>query len=365
MRRAIQRILREHRSVWDNDCFRPDTRRMFNQVLKCGTAELGARVFASESGERRFSYFSCKQKLCPGCGHKRTLDWVEEISRRLPQTTYASVGFSMHENLWGIFRDNPTLLRDLPALGIGVMQDHVQSRYSAKVAGFAVTHTFGGDLKFYPHVHAVISTTGLTDSGKEVVQDISFSKDIVMQQWRHTLVNYLRNLHSAGAITSSKSDRELRQIFDVEIDRWWTGQIKEVDSKRACLEYICRYARRAAFANRNVLSFDKETVTILLKDTRLKRRERETIETSLFLKKLEQHIAPQYSHAVHYFGLLSPRSSNALAIYRAHLKDPVGRKAPRLSWEIRVQAATGKNPLIDSNGRRMTLERTIFPSKNH
>lgn len=352
-----------NRAIWDNDGFAPRTRKIFDEVQKCGTVELGARMFTSETGEKVLVYFSCKQKLCPSCGHSRTLDWVEEIDRRLPETSYTAVGFSMHSSLWDIFHDNPGFLRDLPALAIGVIQDYARSKYGADIAAVAVTHTFGGDLKFYPHVHAIVSTTGLETMNGQLVSGIGLSKDIVMQRWRHALVAYLRCLHEVGALKSSRSHEELQNIFDTEFDRLWVGKIEPIDSKTDVLNYICRYARRAPFANRYIRSFNESFVILLLKDTKRRKRAVVKMEVGEFLKRIENHIAPHYSHAVHYFGLLGPRSKKHFAIYCAQLRYPIRKPLPRQSWETRIETTFGRRPLIDRQGNRMSSMCVILPYK--
>jgi hypothetical protein len=255
------------------------------------------------------------------------------------------------------------LLRDLPALAVGVIQDYARSKYGAEIAAVAVTHTFGGDLKFYPHVHAVVSTTGLETMNGQLVSRISLSKDVVMRRWRQALVEYLRHLHEVKALKSSRSDEELRNIFDTEFDRLWVGQIEPIHSKTAVLSYICRYARRVPFANRNILSFDEKVVSLLFKDTKRRQRFVVKMEVGEFLKKIENHIAPHYSHAVHYFGLLGPRSKKQFAIYCAQLRYPIRKPRPRQPWETRIETSFGRRPLIDSQGNQMSPMYVILPPK--
>ena len=69
--RPLRQIFETHRELWDRDDTRPAVREAFAKVLVCGTAALGAEVFASER-EERVVYHTCKSRACPSCGHQAT-----------------------------------------------------------------------------------------------------------------------------------------------------------------------------------------------------------------------------------------------------------------------------------------------------
>ena len=60
----LKRILALGRPDWDRPEIRPDVRAAFAKVLDCGTAALGAEVFAS-AHERRVVYHTCKSPRLP------------------------------------------------------------------------------------------------------------------------------------------------------------------------------------------------------------------------------------------------------------------------------------------------------------
>jgi Putative transposase len=88
----------------------------------------------------------------------------------LPDVPYSSVLLTMPPALWDLLKSNPELLDSLAAIGSGALQDWVARQYQADVPVIAVLHTFGGDLRFKPHLHILVSRTGLHKSQTHLVQ---------------------------------------------------------------------------------------------------------------------------------------------------------------------------------------------------
>jgi hypothetical protein len=360
-KRSIRQIIRENKRLWDNDTFDENTRRTFNSLLKCGTSELGAKVYGSINGTHRYVYFTCKEKLCPSCGRIRTLHLIEQVNARLPDTSYASVLLTMSNSLWKIFRNNKSLLTDLPGIAAGVLQDWAISRYNAEILVLPVTHTFGGDLKFSPHLHVLVSTTGLRTSTEKLIQNISFPLDHVVREWRHRLIDYLRVALSHSLI-SGQSNEELCIAFDREYDLYWRGGVDPSIRKEDMIKYFMRYVSRPPVAERNVLHFNRHLITLRLKNTREKSRENQDLQIVNFLRRLEDHHSIPYSHAARYFGLISPRSVAHFKIFCALLGH---RYAPprKLLWRDRMIKTFGPDPLLDTKGQQMVYLRTILPPR--
>ena len=73
----LKRILALARPDWDRTETRPAAREAFRKVLDCGTAALGAEVFAS-AHETRVVYHTCKSRACLSCGYRATTLWQRE-----------------------------------------------------------------------------------------------------------------------------------------------------------------------------------------------------------------------------------------------------------------------------------------------
>ena len=110
--------------------FHPCVRRLPGWSIVAPKA-LGAEVFASEGGEERVVYHTCKSRACPSCGHQATRAWQRDQWRELPDVPYAHVCLTMPDVLWPLFQRNRHLLHDLPVLGAQVLQQWAQARNTA------------------------------------------------------------------------------------------------------------------------------------------------------------------------------------------------------------------------------------------
>ena len=123
-------VLAQH--DWDHEQMRPAVREAFRKVLDCGTAALGAEVFASDN-EERVVYHTCKSRACPSCGYRATTLWQRDQWRELPDTPYAHISFTMPDVLWPLFRQNRHLLHDLPVLGAKVIEHWAFQTYGVRL----------------------------------------------------------------------------------------------------------------------------------------------------------------------------------------------------------------------------------------
>jgi Transposase zinc-binding domain len=111
----LKKILSQARPYWDQDEMRASVRRVFSEAMQCRTAELGAEVYSSENQEL-ILYHTCKSRACPSCGYRAHVQWLRERWAALPDALYKGITFTMPNQLWPLFRDNPRLAKALSAL---------------------------------------------------------------------------------------------------------------------------------------------------------------------------------------------------------------------------------------------------------
>jgi len=269
----------------------------------------------------------------------------------------------MHSDFWPIFQRNRHLLADLDALGAKVLQDWAEDKYGAEVAVLVVRHTFGGDLKFHPHLHILVWTVGLHKTGRRLVSDVCFPKDAIMRIWRHRLLDYLTMAFEAGLLSSDLSPKELLELFQAHRDRWWMPHRKYFKSKDAFLRYISRYLRRPPLAEYRLLPSEDQEVRFLTKDKKLGQTVTTVYTTSEFIARLSDQVPDRYRHAVRYFGLLAPRSFGKNAVFWALLDQKRRPRPKRITCADSIRATFGRDPLRDSNGESMYWNGRISPVK--
>lgn len=273
-RNLLKPILEATRNLWDRPETREPARRAFAAVIDCGTPALGWRVYASENEERR-CYHRCRSRFCPSCGYRSTLDWLEGQEAALPDIPYSGIVFTMPRELWDVFQKNRHLLHDLPALGAGVIQQWIRMKYRANALIMVVPHTFGGDLKFYCHLHVLISTGGLDDATGRWIPKLHLNKNAVMKMWRHAVIEHLRGALKAGVLRSRLSVQETRRLLSTayysERHPRWIILWDDIISKAHFLRYAARYVRRPPIAMWRILKVTDGKVQFVAKDTKNKK----------------------------------------------------------------------------------------------
>ena len=135
-----------------------------DKMIHCGDPSYGGAMFACpDCGELKFSPFRCKSRFCPTCGNMYNLKRSFSMSCKLVSCTHRHCVFTIPEELRVFFLHDRSLLNCL----FHSVRDVVIRMFSKmnKKENFTpgiicVLHTFGRDLKWNPHIHALISEGG-------------------------------------------------------------------------------------------------------------------------------------------------------------------------------------------------------------
>jgi hypothetical protein len=357
----LKKILSQGRPYWDRDEMRTAVRRSFGKAMQCRTPELGAEVYSSDN-QKLIVYHTCKSRACPSCGHRGHAQWLRERRAALPETLYKGVTFTMPNQLWPLFRDNPRLARALPALAAGVIRVQVGVRHGLRVGVIAILHTFNGKLEFNSHVHTMVTGGGLNVSTGIWVPRVYYDHDRLMKAWRKAVIALLRAALRADMFRAELTGEQMDDLL-THLERcWWSIKIQEFDDKEHFLQYAGRYVRRPPIAQRRIICIGERTVKFWYKDKRLRRRVEVQCSLEEFIDRWAQHFPETYQHGVRSFGLFAPRalSQTSAAICAITGQTPQPRPKP-LPWADSIQRDFGHDPLLDHKGQKMKWVRRLAP----
>jgi hypothetical protein len=358
----LRTILIDTESDWDKNTTRPAVRRAFRKVVKCRTFALGALLFASQN-ELRLVPGTCKSRGCPSCGQRNTEQWQREQWAALPDIPYKGITLTMPDVLWPLFQHNRKLLACLSTLGAKVIENWAKENYGVGLLTMVVPHTFGRHLTFNSHLHIIVSVLGLRESDGRLVPAF-FNRDRLMCRWRLLVITLLREALKRGDLISEMEEKELEAMLTKQSERWWSIHVAHCKSKTHLLRYIGRYVRRPPIAEHRFVEINKYWVVFWTKDRKLKRRVETWYSRERFVELLGEHIPDDYRHAVHHYGLLSPRGRNrTFALIFALLAQRTRPRPHRRSWAESLKRIFNYDPLVDSKGARMSLVRRIAPEQ--
>jgi hypothetical protein len=352
----IKQLLLATREHWDHSGTADNVRDNFLKIINCGTIALGAEIFASES-ELKVVCHTCKSRFCTSCGQRATETWQEELEAILPGMPYVAITLTMPRVFWPILQENRHLLYGIPVIGAEALRLWARSRYGANVLIIVVQHTFGGFLNFYPHLHVLVSASGLRVSNGTGIARLSFDESTqleLMKAWRYAVVAYLAEAFKWKVLKSGMSSQAIKTMFAEQYKRKWNIHITRRMSKAHFLKYVGRYIRRPPVAKHRLTRITDKTVEYLAKDTKNDRFVKVRYSNEEFVAILEEQVQDRGRHAMRYFGLLSPRTKGSTwAALFLLLKQKQRHRLRRSGWRYLLRKSFGIDPLLDGLGQEM------------
>jgi len=338
----VPEIMREH---VDN---------LVSKSISCGNVENGfAQYICEECGDTTKVPFTCKSKFCNKCGRLYTLKWAEKQQRNMLRVGHRHSVFTMPDDLRKFFYKRRELLKELQDGVYDVIKYWYEKDKKVKyeVGVIAVIHTFGSDLKWNPHVHALVTEGAIN-------KDINWWKPVdyipyqyLKKSWQRVLLNIIKKYFDCYKTRQliSRMYREYPKGFYVNAKR-------RLNDTRQAVKYIGRYLARAAIAEYRVEKYDREKVTFWYKDHDDGQKVRVTMGVLEFIGKITQHISPKGFKTVRRYGIYSRRrnkiSKQIVYLYnfikQVSIRDLLNEKKSskiKKSWKERIIESFGINPL--------------------
>jgi hypothetical protein len=266
----------------------------------------------------------------------------------------------MPDHFWPIFKAHPKLRHDLPAIGAAVISQWAWERYQVRLLILVVQQTFGKRLNFNPHLHIIVSLGGLRWISGPWQPLIQFNQDEIRELWCFAVTEYLKEAFQNGLLHRESLPPNFLDAIGQQRKRKWNIHISGPKCKKHLIGYAGRYIRRPPISKRRILSVTENEVVFLI---RASGSETCQMTPEQFMECLASHVPEHYTHSMHYFGLLAPRSIQTMrSVVFAAIGQPVPPPAERLPWAAARKKYFGVDPLLDSKGKRMHKVGRIKPS---
>lgn len=313
--------------------------------------------------------FTCKHRLCSGCGKKATLLWTHKQSKNFPPVAYQHMVFTMPSQFWALFWHNRGLLNEIGSIAASCVQK-ISKKRGLEIGIFVAIHTFGSKLNRHVHVHLSVPLGGLTNNRTKWKKMAGFSKYELMPLWRARLTKLFRQAFNQGALVLDKTLIHLQYditgfntFLNFHYGRKWNVfcQKPSKDHKRNT-EYLMRYVKRPVIANSRLLHYSGQDVLFKYFNHKTCKHERKKMSVFKFIRKVIQHIPDKGFRLVRYYGFLSNRlRGTCIPILRDLLQWPEKTITAKLNYANLIQQTFGNNPLqCILCGCDMLLQRVIY-----
>ncbi|WP_169792847.1 IS91 family transposase [Lentibacillus amyloliquefaciens] len=314
---VIKQILKEHfAGFWElhsghfPKAYRSHIKETVEKTIRCGTRDLGFARYECLGCEGnpspKFVYFTCKSRLCHRCGKKYTDDWSDKQQEMVFDVTHRHMVFTIPKELRNVFYHDRKKLNELSKQVAEVFQFHnyqKSKKRDFRSGIITVIHTFGRDLKFNPHIHALV-TEGALDNQNEWVNNGYIPYEYLRKSWQKVVLDLLKKwFPSNQSVTDLIND-----LYKRYPNGFYVNAEKKITNAKGVARYIGRYLARPAIAEYRVDGYDGENVHYWYEDHRTGKRIDKRISVYRFIFEILQHIPPKHFRMVGRFGLYSRRS---------------------------------------------------------
>ncbi|WP_161974881.1 IS91 family transposase [Bacillus timonensis] len=360
---VIKQILKEHFDgywkMFSNTypvSYRDDIKEAVEKAIRCGTADLGYAKYECLGCEYNskpvFVCFTCKSRFCHKCGKKYTDDWSEKQQELIFDVPHRHMVFTIPKEIRQIFFEDRKKLNELSKEVAQVFQFYFQrksKKRNLQVGVITVIHTFGRDMKFNPHVHALV-TEGAIDNRNEWVPTEFIPYNFLRKSWQKVVLDMLKKWYPSN----QKVQEMISDLYQRYPNGFYVNAEKKMKDAKGAAKYIGRYLARPAIAEYRITNYDGKNVEFWYEDHQTGRRIDVKLPVFQFLIKLLQHIPPKHFRMVGRYGLYSRRSykraKDVLSLYAfmrtKQLTLLLETKKKKKSYRQRMKEAFDNDPFI-------------------
>jgi hypothetical protein len=297
----------------------------------------------------RPSFNSCRNRHCPKCQALAQERWIASRAIKLLPVGHFHAVFTVPSELRSLTQRAPRAVYD--ALFHATSETLLELGHTHKNATLGVTmvlHTWTRELLYHPHVHAIVTAGGLSESGwKPISLKFLFDVKVMGSLLRGKMQSRLRELFQAGRLP--ETDVSFGRLMHHLAQHDWVVYVKKAfRHPEHVLKYLGRYTHRVAIANSRLIAVDHERVTFRTKNGKVV-----TLHPVEFLRRFVQHVLPKGLQKIRHYGLYAGAAAESLEQARAalhavdtpELRDNIARLQ---TWLSALQALTGKDPSVCS-----------------
>lgn len=236
-------------------------RRVLSAIELCRTAALGGHLdVCRRCGFEQPAYNSCRNRHCPKCQALAQEKWIAARSERVLPVGHFHVVFTLPSELRPLTRAFPKLLFEaLFRAASETLLELGQTRLGGVLGVTMVLHTWTRDLRFHPHVHAIVSAGVLDSAGAWKPTSIKYllPVEVMAQAFRGKVLDLLHRMHARSLFQSHDLFQDpqafARLTARLAHKRWWVYAKRPFRRAEHLLGYLGRYTHRVAIGGPPVL----------------------------------------------------------------------------------------------------------------
>lgn len=310
-------IVRDHvDALRSEQALSPEQGKVLRALSACRTAALGGHLDRClDCGYESPAYNSCRNRHCPKCQALDQARWLAGRMETVLPVPYFHVVFTLPGELSPVVLRNRRRLFGLlfrAASETLLTLGRDPERLGAQLGITMVLHTWTRDLRFHPHVHAIVTGGGLSLDGQQWVKGNArylFPVKVLSRLFRGKMLAHLRREADQDPLDLPEPLRQ-GENFARLIDRlyktnWVTYAKAPFAGPRQILAYLGRYTHRVALSNHRLLDVDHEQVVL-----RTRGEQSVTLTPVELLRRFLLHVLPTGFVRIRHYGLHASANLN-------------------------------------------------------
>lgn len=344
MGNVLQNIFKDH---YEEMIYKLHPRDSFienvDKMINCGDPSFGGAMYGCPGcGTLKFVPFRCHSRFCPTCGNKYSIDRTTAMSFQIVNVQHRHCVFTIDSELRHFFLEDRSLLNCLfeAVRSVVLTMFHKSNKKECFTPGFiCVLHTFGRDLKWNPHIHALITEGGLGESG--LWRKFGhFNYRFLRDSFRTALLNLMED-----RIGPSFKKVKARCYHEHKNGFYVFAKPQKCDPK-IVTKYIGRYLGRPVIATKRIDNYDGENVTFHYNRHEDDAYVEETIPVMEFIERLIRHIPEKHFKQIRYYGLYARHRESDQKLNKAISKEKHAALLSFNTWRNCILSSFGYDPLV-------------------
>ena len=276
---------------------------------------------------------TCKSKLCPSCGFKYSSIWAQNTIKHILNIEHRHVLFTIPKECRQFFFYDRKLLSKLSAVVNEIfkfcfhnisrkkLRKNKISKYSEKYFTdsdivhyglISIIHTFGRDLKWNPHIHAIVSLGGFTKNF-DFRKMRHFNVDTIAGQWKYHVLKIIQNGEYHDSKIKKKALDTVAKLYREDKRFFFNVGDGDINSTKGIIRYLGRYLARSPVAEYKITEIDDDNVTFFFNDlANNKKKTFITMSAEKFISQILIHLPPKNFKMVNRYGFYSRHISDKL-----------------------------------------------------
>ena len=289
-------------------------------IMNCKTGALGQNIsICDDCGHMEIHNNSCKNRNCPCCQTVTKELWIDKRKSEVIDSPYFHVVFTIPAELNPLVYCNQSLLYALlhkcvsrTLLELCESKNHL----GATPGIIQILHSNGSKLNFHPHIHCIISGSGLTKDKqfKKGKSKFFIAESILGRKFRGKFLAMLNELYLQNQLVFSSSCSKLQNAYNWNefrnslYNKDWIPHAKETfNGFGNAIDYLGRYTHKVAISNSRIKKVTDTEVTYEYKNYKTKKNELVTVSHVEFIRRFLMHILPKGFQKIRYYGFLNNR----------------------------------------------------------